>query len=146
MALNALYGKGRQGFLSGTIDWDTDDIKVLLVDSTDYTVSIDVDQYCNTDTIPALARVTNGLSANLGTKSVTLGVADAADITLSSVSGEQCEAIVIFKDGGGGGVTASGTTDLLIAYIDTATGLPITPNGGDITISWDAGANKIFKL
>ena len=143
---NALYGLGRQGFLSGTIDWDTDNIKVLLIDATDYTVSIDVNQYCNLDTIVAGARVTNGLSANLGTKTVTLGVADAADITLSTVSGEQCEAIVIFKDGGGGGVSQSGTTDLLIAYIDTATGLPITPNGGDITISWDAGANKIFKL
>lgn len=143
---NALYGLGRQGFAGGTIDWDTDDIKVLLIDATDYTVAIDTNQYCNLDTIPALARVTNGLSANLGTKTIALGVCDAADITLASVSGEACEAIVIFKDGGGGGVSQSGTADLLIAYIDTATGLPITPNGGDITIAWDAGANKIFKL
>ena len=34
----------------------------------------------------------------------------------------------------------------VIAFIDTATGLPVTPNGGDITITWDNGANKIFKL
>jgi len=143
---NALYGKGREAFLAGDIDWDADNIKVLLVDTTDYVVSIDADQYCNKDTIPDTARVTNGLSGNLSGKSVTLGVADAADVTLSSVSGEQCEALVIFKDGGGGGVSQSGTTDLLIAYIDTATGLPVTPNGGDITIQWDSGANKIFKL
>ena len=143
---NALYGKARQAFLEGEIDWADDNIKFLLVDTTDYSVDIDVDQYCNKDTIPDAARVTNGLSANLGTKSVTLGVADAADTTLSSVSGEECEAIVIFKDGGGGGVSQSGTDDLLIAYIDTATGLPVTPNGGDIQIQWDEGANKIFKL
>jgi hypothetical protein len=31
-------------------------------------------------------------------------------------------------------------------YIDAATGLPLTPNGGDVTIQWDNGANKIFKL
>lgn len=143
---SALYGKGRQGFLNGTIDWDTDNIKILLIDSTDYTVNIDVDQYCNKDTIPDAARVTNGLSGNLASKTVALGVANAADITLSTVSGEECEAIVVFKDGGGGGVSQSGTDDLLIAYIDTATGLPITPNGGDIQIQWAGTANRIFKL
>ena len=37
-------------------------------------------------------------------------------------------------------------TSALIAYIDTATGLPITPNGGDIIVNWDNGANKIFRL
>jgi len=143
---NAVYGKARQAFLNGEIDWHDDDIKCLLIDATDYVVSIDVDQYCNKDTIPDAARVTNGLSGNLTTKTETLGVADADDETLSLVSGEECEAIVIFKDGGDGGVSQSGTNDLLIAYIDTATGLPVTPNGGDIKISWDSGANKIFKL
>jgi len=143
---NAIYGKGRAAFGNGEIDWVDDDIKVLLVDSTDYTVSIDVDQYCNKDTIPDAARVTNGLSGNLANAANVLGVMDADDVTLSSVSGEECEALVIFKDGGDGGVTQSGTNDLLIAYIDTATGLPSTPAGGDITIAWDAGANKIFVL
>lgn len=28
----------------------------------------------------------------------------------------------------------------------TASGLPVTPNGGNISIAWDNGANKIFKL
>ena len=143
---NALYGLGREAFLAGDIDWDANDIKCILVDTTDYVVSIDVDQYCNKDTIPDAARVTNGLSGNFAGKTVTLGVADATDIVLSTVSGEECEAIVIFKDGREGGISQSGTLDRLIAYIDTATGLPITPNGGDITIAWDAGANKIFKL
>lgn len=143
---NAIYGKARQAFLNGEIDWHDDDIKCLLIDATDYVVSINVDQYCNKDTIPDAARVANGLSGNFATKTETLGVADADDIVLTAVSGEQCEAIVIFKDGGGGGVSQSGTTDLLIAYIDSATGLPITPNSGDITIAWDTGANKIFKL
>ena len=143
---NALYGLAREAFLGGDLDWDANDIKCLLVDTTDYSVSIDVDQYCNKDTIPDAARVTNGLSGNFASKTKTLGVADAADVTLSTVSGEQCEAIVIFQDGGDGGVSQSGTNDRLIAYIDTATGLPVTPNGGDITIQWDAGASKIFKL
>ena len=36
-------------------------------------------------------------------------------------------------------------TSRLIAYIDTGvTGLPVTPNGGDINITWDAAG--IFTL
>jgi hypothetical protein len=42
--------------------------------------------------------------------------------------------------------TGTESTSLLIFYIDTATGLPCTPNGGNITVAWDSGANKIFKL
>ncbi len=45
-----------------------------------------------------------------------------------------------------GGADVAATAQRLIAYIDTATGMPVTPNGGDITIAWDNGANKIFKL
>jgi hypothetical protein len=28
----------------------------------------------------------------------------------------------------------------------TGSGLPVTPNGGDITVAWDTGTNKIFRL
>ena len=134
---NALYGKGREGFLDGSIDWDTDDIRVILVDMADYPAfSIDVDD--NLDDIPTAARVK--VSDALASKTVTLGVADAADITLSAVTGDASEALVIYKH------TGVESTSRLIAYIDSATGLPVTPNGGDITIQWDGGANKIFKL
>lgn len=133
---NALYGLARKKFLDGDIDWLADDIKVILVDAADYSVSIDVDEFL--DDIAAGARVAT--SANLGTKDSTLGVADAADVVLSSVTGDESEALVIYKDTGVEG------TSPLIAYIDSATGLPVIPNGGDITIAWDSGANKIFKL
>lgn len=118
---DALYGLGREAFLSGSISWSSDNIKVVLVDTNDYTVSIDTDQYLSD--ITAAGRVAT--SANLGTKSVTLGVADAADVTFSSVSGDVSEALVIYKDSG------TSTTSPLIAYIDGATGLPVTPNGGE---------------
>lgn len=133
---NALYGKGRQKFLEGDIHWDTDNIKVVLVDTADYTVSIDVDEFLSS--IAVAGRVAT--SANLGSKTTTLGVADAADVTFTAVTGDQCEAVVIYHD------TGDAATSPLIAYIDTATGLPATPNGGDIQIQWDNGANKIFKL
>lgn len=141
---NALYGLGRQAFANGEIDWEDDTIKVTLIDTDDYSVQIDTHQYMNTNTVPAAAKVA---TVALASKSNALGVCDAADATFSTVTGDESEALIIWKDGGGGGETADGTTDLLIAYIDTVTsGLPVRPNGGDIAVTWDDGANKIFKL
>jgi hypothetical protein len=79
-------------------------------------------------------------SGALASKTKTAGVADAADVTLSAVSGDQSEQLVVWADSG------VESTSRLILNIDTATGLPVTPNGGDITVQWDSGANKIFKL
>lgn len=133
---NALFDFGRQGFLEGSIDWDTDNIKAVLVDTAQYTVNLTT--HDNLDDVAVGARIAT--SVNLATKTVTAGVADAADIVFTAVSGATVEAIVLYKD------TGTASTSRLIAYIDTATGLPLTPNGGDVTIAWDNGANKIFKL
>jgi len=59
---------------------------------------------------------------------------------LSTVTGDQSESIDIYKD------TGTESTSYLIANINSATGLPVTPNGGDIIVQWDNGSNKIFKL
>ena len=139
---NALYGLARQGFLLGTLSWTTT-LKVCLVDAADYTVSIDTNQYMNTNTVATVAKVATVTLTGL---TATLGVADAFDATFTTVSGDTSEALVIWKDGGGGGTSTNGTADILIAYIDSATGLPVIPNGGNITITWDNGANLIFKL
>jgi len=34
----------------------------------------------------------------------------------------------------------------VIAWFDTGTNLPVVPNGGDVTVQWDSGANRIFTL
>lgn len=133
---NALYGKGREKFLSGGINWLSDNIKLVLVDTDSYTVSIDVHEFLSS--IPSGARIAT--SANLTNKSATLGVADADDTVFLAVTGNTSEAIVIYKD------TGNVSTSPLIAYIDTVNGLPVIPNGGNISITFDNGANKIFKL
>jgi hypothetical protein len=133
---NALYDKGRQAFLEGSIAWLTDNIKVVLVDAADYTVNLSTHQFLSD--ITGAGRVAT--SGNLTTKSSTAGVADADNVTFSLVTGDPSEAVVIYKD------TGSAATSPLIAYIDTATGIPVTPNGGDINVIWDNGSNKIFKL
>lgn len=133
---NTLYDFARQRFLEAQINWMTDTVKVILVDTGAYTPQTSVHQYLSD--IPTSARIAGPVT--LTAKATTGGAADAADCTFPTVSGASIEAIVIYAD------TGTESTSPLIAYIDTATGLPITPNGGDIIVTWDNGTNKIFKV
>jgi len=133
---NALYDLGRNSFLTGDIDYVNDTIDLYLIDDADYTVNLASHQFLST--VAAGAREAN---ATLSGKTAVAGVADATDTVFSSVTGDQCEALILVKD------TGNEATSNLIAYIDTASaGLPVTPNGGDITVTWDSGVNRIFKL
>ena len=133
---NTLYDYCRQRFLEAQINWMTDTVKVILVSTSAYTPQTAVHQYLAD--IPVSARIAGPVT--LTAKATTGGAADAADCTFTSVSGATINAIVIYKD------TGTEATSPLIAFIDTATGLPITPNGGDIIVTWDNGVNKIFRV
>lgn len=133
---NQLYDKARERFLRGQINWVSDTIKAVLVDSGAYAINAASHEYFSS--VPAGARIS--ASVTLTGKADTAGSADAADATFTAVTGTSIEAIVIYKD------TGDEATSPLIAYIDTGTGLPITPNGGDIIVNWDNGTNKIFRV
>lgn len=133
---NALFDKARQRFLEGQFNWNTDTIKAVLIDTGTYTANLSAHEFLSD--IGTGARITT--SGAFTGKATTGGAADANDVTFTSVTGASIEAIVLYKD------TGTDSTSPLIAFIDTATGLPITPNGGDIIVTWDNGANKIFKL
>lgn len=204
---NALTERGRQAFLEGTADWDTDAIKVVAVDADEYaklvsgvtntadptittttahglavgdrvaisgvggatgvnrnfdvvtvpttttfTVTLatapgtytsggyvaNLSGDLNLSSIPLGARIFT--SAALTSKTVTNGVADAADFTQTAVTGDRFEFLYIFKD------TGTETTSRLLVHLDSGTNLPITPNGGDISVSWSNLATRIFKL
>lgn len=134
---NALYDGGRNAFLSGAIDWVNDDIRVVLVDTATY--AVDLAANTNLSAIPAGERIQE---IALAGKTAVAGVADANDVTFAAVTGDQAEALVIYKFD----ATDNELNSVLIAYIDTATGLPVTPNTGDIIVQWSGGVNKIFKL
>lgn len=133
---NALYSKGREAFLNGGINWVSDDIRIILIDSASYTVNLATHNWLSDVAAPARIAVSGSLSA----KTSTAGVANAAAVTFTAVTGAQSEALIIYKH------TGTESTSNLIAYIDTATGLPVTPSGGNITVTWDSGVNKIFRL
>ena len=130
---NALYPKWKEALINGAANTAlSGTVKVALVDTGTYTYS------AAHEFLSSLSgRV--GTDQTLGTKTYTNGVFDAANATFAAVSGNTCEALVIYIDTGVAG------TSRLVAYIDTGvTGLPVTPNGGDITITWDASG--IFAL
>lgn len=139
---NALFDAGREGFLAGEIDWDTAVIKVALVRGYTFNAAHKfVSDVTATGTLAAT-------SAALSTKTVTGGVADAADITFTAVaSNASNHSLLIFQSSAvTGGADVAATAQRVIGWIDTATNLPAVPNGGDISVAWDNGANKIFKL
>ena len=136
---SSLYAKGREkclsNVLSNSIGWDSDeDVRVMLVKST-YSFA-DSDEF-----VVDLGSNDNGRSASLTTLTSTNGIADAADISLVATSAVACNALVLFVH------TGADATAPLLGYIDTATGLPITPGAGaTINIVWASTTNKIFKL
>lgn len=154
-----------------------------------------------------------GTAVTLTSPTMVQGVADAADVTFTSVSGNPVKGVFVYKDTGTGStstlillqmgkfvVTADATAatsatsvvvEALTAGIPTATTLtfsdgktatlsgaavagdrvltvsalatgvtvgaralapmtgsaiPVTPNGGNITATWDNGPNRMFKL
>ena len=135
---NKLYPKWKEALLQGASDSSlAGTVKAILVDLADYTY-LDAHQFLSD--VPGAARVAMMASGLVG-KDYTLGVFDATNITWPTVVGDVSEAIILFIDTGVEG------TSRLVCYLDTGiTGIPVTPNGGDIDTSWDDGANKIFQL
>lgn len=137
-----MFDPGREGFAKGEIVWTaTPTIKVGLIrgytfDATDKFVS-------------DLTGGTIHASVTLASLTATNGICDAADATFTTpAANANNHYLVIYQSSAvGGGADVATSAQRLICYIDTATGLTaLQPNGADITITWDNGANKIFKL
>lgn len=135
--MNGLYTKGKEALLDGTIIWTTSNAKVMLIDATVYTVNLTTDKFISD--IPAGARLAT--SPILTNKTATDGVADADDATISAVTHTgDIGAFVLYAD------TGSSSSSRLLAYYDTMTGLPFTPDGGSVQIAWANTGSKVFAL
>lgn len=132
---NALYPKWKEQLLQFTANnnLSSGTVKVALVDTGTYTYSSTHQFYSSVSSAAV------GTPQTIGSKTFADGVFDGADVTFTAVTGNSVEALVLYID------TGSAATSPLVAYIDTSvTGLPVTPNGGDITITWNASG--IFAL
>lgn len=128
---SAIYPKAKEALLQGDIDMSTATIKAALIDTDDVAYNSAHDFY---DDVSAAVV---GTPQEITTKTFTNGQFNGDDVTFSSVTGDESEAIVIYED------TGTPATSHLIAFIDTGTGLPVTPSGGDITVTW---GSYIFAL
>lgn len=132
---NALYPKWKEGLIQASANTAlTGTLKVALVDTGTYTYSA-AHQFFSSVTGVA------GTPVALGTKTYTNGVLGAANSTFTAVSNGSvtCEALILYID------TGTAATSPLVAYMDTGiTNMPVTPNGGDITVSWNGSG--IFAL
>jgi hypothetical protein len=139
---NAVFPKAKEGFLDGSIDLDTAAIKVALVRGYTYDGT---DEFVSDVTATGTLHATSGALASVD---VTDGVFDADDVTFTTPSANaNNHSLLIFQASAvGGGSDVADTSQRLIAWIDTGTGIPIQPAGGDISVVWDNGADKIFSL
>lgn len=134
---SAMYPLGKQAILNKEIDMDSDTIKVRAVSDAQYTYS-SAHQY-----LSSVTAYTGSTDYTLTGKTITNGVFDANDAAPAfaslAISGSNTiDGYVIYRDSG------SAATSQLLAYIDLTTS--VTPNGSNINITWDNGANKIFAL
>lgn len=137
---NALYPLWRQGLMLGTsgfnINQNTSDDGpyAVLVDTGTYTYSAAHDFYSDLSGVV-------GSGQRIANPSVSTGaVFDGDNLTYTAVSGNSVEALVIYRHNAG-----ANSTWPLVCYLDTGiTGLPVTPNGGDIGVTWNASG--IFQL
>lgn len=131
---NAIYPLYKQALLDASANVDLNDstVKVALIDTGVYTYNAAHEFYSSVSGVVGTPQTINNTT-------VTNGLFDGDNVTFTAVTGNSAEALLIYID------TGSAATSRLVAWIDTSvTGLPVTPNGGDISISWNASG--IFQL
>ena len=129
---NAIYPLYKQSLLSGdsNISLTSGTVKVAL-SSAAYSSA---NQYYS-----SVSASTVGTPQTINNKTVANGLFDGDDVTFTAVTGSTVTTLILYID------TGSAATSRLVAFIDTnVTGLPVTPNGGDIVITWNASG--IFQL
>ena len=129
---NAIYPKYKEAILaaSANVSLRTGTVKVALSTAA-YNSAHDFYDDVSANSI--------GTPQTIANTTVTNGLFDGDNVTFTAVTGNSVEALLIYID------TGSAATSRLVAWIDTSvTGLPVTPNGGDISITWNASG--IFQL
>lgn len=122
------------------VQLDADDIRAIFLDTADddaIAADGDLAAILSAARVPAAASAPALASKTIGV--VAVGVFDAADPTYTALTGDQVERLLMFKH------TGVDATSVLIAYWDTFTsGMPLTPNGGDVLLQLNASG--IFQV
>lgn len=131
--MNYVLSAAKQALLERRVDWRTDPIFAVLVDTGTYTFS---PAHASLADVPPWARIAT--SGTLTGRTTTNGVADADDVTFPAVAGNTVRAVALFN--------GTAESALYLCYMDEAAGLPFTPSGGPVQIVWDNSSRRIFAL
>jgi len=114
------------------IDFNGDTMTASLLDEDDSgaitTSTVDYDE------LDAAVVVAAQAMGSLTVGVVGVGIFDAADTVFSSVSGDDADWLAVWKDS-----TVAATSPVAIGFDSATTGIPVSPNGGDITVTWAGG-------
>jgi hypothetical protein len=132
---NAIYPKYKDAILDGAanVSLTSETVKVSLIDNEEITYDANTEYYADLNA--------NGVIATQTIANITLngGLVDGDDVIFSAVTGDESEALLIWID------TGNPSTSRVVAYMDTGiSGLPISPNGSDVDVEWNASG--IFQL
>lgn len=131
MANGAFY-EGMRELCRGNINWAASggtDVRALLIDHADDTPAVATDDHLSDIAGAAQEEVTGALTL---IDAADDGVLDLNDFVFVAATGDPCESIVFYKH------TGTGSTSDLLFFFDTATGLPVTLNGGDVNVTINA--------
>lgn len=139
---NATYDAFKSGVLGALYDLDTASIKVAVVRGYTYSAS-----HTFMSDVTGAGGTVHATSSALTSPTITAGVFDAADTTITVTANASNHYLVLYQASAvTGGADVAATAQRLIAYYDTGTGLPIVPGAGSLTITWPNTANKILKV
>lgn len=129
---NAVYPEYKQNLLAGTAGRDldnndaTDGPFCALIDTGTYTYNAAHEFYSEISGVV-------GTDQRIVSPTVANGTFDGADLTYTAVSGATVEGFIIYRHNSG----ANTTWPLVLYYDASGGGLPVTPNGGNITVTWN---------
>jgi hypothetical protein len=139
---NAVFDTFKEGVLNAAYDLNTATIKCSFVRG--YTFSA---AHAFVSDVTGAGGTLNGTSAALTTPTITNGVFDADDTSITTTANATNHGLLVFQSSAvGGGADVAASAQRVIAYFDTGTGLPIQPGSGAVTVTWDSGTNKILKI
>lgn len=139
---NAAFNPFKSGILSADLDLLVASIKASLVRGYTFDAT-----HTFVSDVTGAGGVLNGTTAALANPTVTSGVFDADDTTLTSAASASNHSLLLYQSSAvTGGADVPATAQRLIALYDTGTGLPIQPGTGTVTITWSAGSAKILAV
>lgn len=136
---NGVFQHGIKGMARGEIAWKASGgatMRTALVDTADYAVDLAAHDFMD-DVAAASREETSGNMTLID--AAADGILDANDVAFTGTSGDACEGIILYD------FNTNDADSVPFLWWDSVTGMPVTL-GGDVTVTWDNGANKIAKV